>query len=417
MLKILVVDDEPARYSFFDSCVVGSIAEEKDIHVCSNQKSALEKLAQENYDMLVVDMAIPATAWSAEVKSTGGLELLRHIQEDDSLRRPPFIIGLTASADKEPEVEDFFSKAPWILMHIGASGVDWQNRLTDALSHALLAKGTETQIGYEIDICIVTALAEPEQSALLATDISWNTDPEYIDSNTLIRRGSLKEKGGSSLTIVAGCSLRMGNVEAALLSAKLINRFRPRLLAMAGICAGLEEKTNFGDPILGTPVWDWTSSKWELDSKGRNAIRPSPDNIECCREILSRFELLSRDRNFLDGIRNNWPAAKPSSVLNARYGPVASGPIVVADGETLKRIKNTQNRDVLGLEMEAYGVYSAARFAGHPRPLAFSIKSVCDFADPRKSDGMQNYAAYTSAAVLREFLFRFARELCNQVDK
>lgn len=46
--------------------------------------------------------------------------------------------------------------------------------------------------------------------------------------------------------------------------------------------------------------------------------------------------------------------------------------------------------------MEGYGVVYAASHATEPRPLAIVAKSVCDFADNRKSDQFQDFAAYTS---------------------
>jgi len=97
--------------------------------------------------------------------------------------------------------------------------------------------------------------------------------------------------------------------------------------------------------------------------------------------------------------------------MAGREAPCASGPIVVADGKTLTETREKQNREVLALEMEAYGVYCAARKASQPRPIAFSIKSVCDFADPRKNEAMQKYASYTSAMTTFEFLRRHATDL------
>ncbi|WPX20106.1 hypothetical protein RHM58_09260 [Pseudomonas sp. 10S4] len=57
-----------------------------------------------------------------------------------------------------------------------------------------------------------------------------------------------------------------------------------------------------------------------------------------------------------------------------------------------------QNREVLGVEMEAYAVMASADFACKPSPIPIAIKSVCDYADAEKNDMWQSYAAYTSAA-------------------
>jgi hypothetical protein len=56
-------------------------------------------------------------------------------------------------------------------------------------------------------------------------------------------------------------------------------------------------------------------------------------------------------------------------------------------------------------------MYSAARDSGPPRPAAFGLKSVCDFADHLKNDKYQKYAAYTSAQVLAEFVRRYGVQL------
>jgi nucleoside phosphorylase len=63
-----------------------------------------------------------------------------------------------------------------------------------------------------------------------------------------------------------------------------------------------------------------------------------------------------------------------------------------------------QHRKLLGIEMESYGVLAAAEESPRPQPIAFAIKSVCDFADLEKSDSFQHYAAYTSAEVLRRLV-------------
>lgn len=412
MLNILIVDDTPTRFSFIEQTEFTSVSEQCRISIRSNIRDAIQYLNENECDLLIVDMAIPSVAWSSDIKVDGGIQLLKYFEEDDDLQVPPFVVGITASSDDEPDVIEYFSNSHWILINISQSGNDWQARIGDAISHAISIKNRESKIRYGVDVCILTALADPEQSAILDTKINWNSDPEFLDSNTSVRRGTLTDKSGRNLSIVLGCSSRMGSVEAALLSCKLIDRFRPKLLAMAGICAGLESKVCYGDPILAHPVWDWTSSKWTVDGKGNEIIEPAPHYLECEEEIVSRFIQLKADLDFFNSIRRDWKGSKPNTVLTAHCGPVASGPIVVADGKTLEIIKATQNRQVLGLEMEAYGVYSAAAKAGLPRPLTLSIKSVCDFADPRKNDEMQKYASYTSASVLYQFLFRYGYEIC-----
>lgn len=90
------------------------------------------------------------------------------------------------------------------------------------------------------------------------------------------------------------------------------------------------------------------------------------------------------------------------TALRAVVGPMASGAAVIEHEGKIQEIKE-RNRKVIGVEMETYGVYLAARVAPEPRPLVFSVKSVCDFAKPPKTDEHQRYAAFTSARFIFDF--------------
>lgn len=69
-----------------------------------------------------------------------------------------------------------------------------------------------------------------------------------------------------------------------------------------------------------------------------------------------------------------------------------------------------QRRDLVGVEMEAYGLVAAAQ-GGSIKPTAFVVKSVCDFASSLKNDNFQEYAAYTSANAMRVFFEHYMHEI------
>ena len=91
-------------------------------------------------------------------------------------------------------------------------------------------------------------------------------------------------------------------------------------------------------------------------------------------------------------------------------GPVATGASVLADARVVQRIREDQNRSVLGLDMETYGVYAAAQAASIPI-RAISMKAVCDKGDKEKNDKYQSYAARVSAAAVHQFIVHFAEPL------
>jgi hypothetical protein len=105
------------------------------------------------------------------------------------------------------------------------------------------------------------------------------------------------------------------------------------------------------------------------------------------------------------------PAEVAAITRHLKIGPVASGSGVLAEGKVIEEIRQFQNRDLIGLEMEIYGVYAAAQQASSPQPRCLAIKGVCDFADPKKHDGAQRFAAFASAQVLKRYIEKFASDL------
>ena len=92
-----------------------------------------------------------------------------------------------------------------------------------------------------------------------------------------------------------------------------------------------------------------------------------------------------------------------SNPLKMHVAPLASGSAVLADLITAGSVKE-QHRQLAGIDMEAYSVFAAASESVLPQPKAFVLKSVVDFADPKKSDNYRDYASFTSA---KETLHKF----------
>jgi nucleoside phosphorylase len=178
----------------------------------------------------------------------------------------------------------------------------------------------------------------------------------------------------------------------------MIAQFRPRLMAMVGICAGRFEKTGLGDVIVGDPCWDWGSGKIDSE-KNVPRFRPAPHHVELDTDICAEMKEICSDVELLARIKAQARGRKPRDELRVHFGPLASGAAVVANNTVFDGLLD-QHRNLLGIEMEAYGIVTACKGSGRPRPGAIVLKSVCDFADKDKDDDFQEYAAHTSALLL-----------------
>jgi nucleoside phosphorylase len=263
---------------------------------------------------------------------------------------------------------------------------------------------------YLVDLCVVTALPDPELAAI--TDLNWAWQPSRnLDEDIFITEGHFSS-GDETYSVIAVAADGMGMVESALLTSKLITHMRPRFLVMAGICGGMKGKVNIGDVICADVTWNWQSGKIQGDGQ-HSRLQIAPYQISIPRLIRSRIDQLSGQVDVWAQIRNKWQAPKPKTDLVLRRGPMATGSPVI-DDPSLKSALLAQHRKTLAVEMETYGVYAAAEI-GKPRPITFALKSVCDFADGSKNDEHQRYASYTSAQAVRVFFETYMKPLQDDV--
>jgi nucleoside phosphorylase len=214
-----------------------------------------------------------------------------------------------------------------------------------------------------------------------------------------------------NIRVVASSAARMGMPAATVSASKMISQYRPKLLVMCGIMAGVEGKARLGDIVVPTTCWDWGNGKWTLSKDGEHVFLPAPHQIGLSPTVRERLKIFSADNLLFAGAYEQWKGAKPSEIPVLRLGPVASGAAVLADKVTRERLVG-EHRELLGIEMELYGVSVAAEEAVMPRPLVVGMKAVVDFADGGKSDGYQEYGSYMSAQALRTLV----PSLCEAIE-
>ncbi|WP_254912521.1 5'-methylthioadenosine/S-adenosylhomocysteine nucleosidase family protein [Pseudomonas putida] len=311
--------------------------------------------------------------------------------------KPREVVGLTAHVDIQEEMRGRFDSELWSVLHYSNSSNAWLDQIQRKIEHILQTNRERlTECPEQADICILTALHAPELTAVLR--LPWDFQPVSLERDpTQYYRGHLTTKHGR-LSVVAASASRMGMPAAAVLAMKMIQTFKPGYIAMTGIAAGVPGKVELGDIIAADPSWDYGSGK-NISSEEGSSFEAAPHHLNLDPFIRSKLEKLRNDHSALDSLRRHWPI-NIATPLTMHLGPLASGASVLEDPTITSNIK-AQHRKLLGVEMEAYGVFAAAHEAPHPQPKVIVLKSVCDFANPEKNDNYQEYAAYTSAQVLK----------------
>ncbi len=243
---------------------------------------------------------------------------------------------------------------------------------------------------------VIVYVTETEKQAVLRmfdwTDLAIdNDDQEYKEA--------FLEKNGRRLRLICAQQDEMGMTASAALTTKTIFHFRPEYVIMPGIAAGTgnitgEGDQEYGDVLLANSVWNFSNGKYVSPAQadivfGEIGFNPRPTVVNIAGDYLDAIMEFSRsDKN----------------EYYTHVGPLASGTAVVANQMVLKKQVMVSFQDTEGVEMEGYGVAYAAAHAPDPKPHVIIAKSVCDFADERKNDIYQKFAAYTSCGFVKELL-------------
>ena len=234
----------------------------------------------------------------------------------------------------------------------------------------------------------LTCVTGVEESAVMRM-YEW-TELRFENDDQLYYRTQLDGK-----TIVAARQDEMGMTAAATLTMKLIEHFRPKYVIMAGIAAGtLDESKNeqlYGDVVIANMVWNYSNGKYVPKEEasivfGEIGFKPRPTVVKLDQDLAPSFE------KAMHSVRNE---------TYVHIGAIASGSAVVANKSIIDQQVKGQFETTKALDMESYGLAYAASHATQPRPKAIIAKSVCDFADDRKSDKYQKFAAFTSCEFVK----------------
>ena len=160
----------------------------------------------------------------------------------------------------------------------------------------------------------------------------------------------------------------MGMVATAVYTTKLISKFKIDLLCMIGICAGDPNKTNFGDIIFAESVWNYQSGKLVLNPEDNFSILKSRAHyIPSDTNIKSKLKVYRKNNpSFIKALRRRKFQALSSVSPQIRFGNIASGSTVLADGVTIDQILN-QDGNTIAVEMEIYGLFAAAFWANEEK--------------------------------------------------
>ncbi len=176
----------------------------------------------------------------------------------------------------------------------------------------------------------------------------------------------------------------------------LQSEFRPKTMAMTGICGGVGASVALGDVVIAQKSWDWQTGKWMSSGELASEI----EQCEASADLVAAASGVD-----LSCAYHGYPGAKPANSPAVLVAPMVTGSGVVAN-ETLHGVMRGPHRKAAAVDMECFGFYYAVNASPNPRPDVICIKSVSDLANSGKSDEFHSFCSAMSAEALRLALVR-----------
>lgn len=400
-MKILIVEDDVNKLRNIAAAIVEVEGIEfGDIESLTDATAAKRLLRNRSFDLLVLDLHLPDRIDLAPTPS-GGVDFMRSLTSRQDFFVPTHVVAISGNSDAlAAAVEDVGEL--WGVIRYDPTSTRWREQLQTRVRYAqaawrsMLGRPRETR---PCDVAILTALNE-ELDAILRLPLAWSQFKPDGDGTRYHEATVVTERG--PMRLVAATASRMGMAASAAHASKMIDLYRPRYLVIAGVTGGVRGRVNLGDILIADPSYDWGSGKHEFVN-GQKVFAPNPDQLRLNPDLRPELIKASKDQNLLSAIRASFPGNKPDHPLECHVEAVGSGAAVLSDAAIIDDLK-AHNRKLHGVEMEIYGVMMAAEVCAKPRPLAFSVKSVSDFADPTKADDVRPYALHASANFILRFI-------------
>lgn len=378
-LRILLVEDDAAKAEKIEVLIAKQLPkDEVELIKSSTINESLMQLGSGRFDLVVVDLVLPQFKGEQPIDAT--TQWCELIEGHLSGRTASWIV-MTGYPEIAEHASRCFAHHNVAVIPYDDSGV-WQGNLESKLRDSYESRS--------LDFLIICALEKERRGFKQADCVEERMEIVTGLDCQFLKIGELRG--------VIVVQPNPGLINAAIITTKAVAAFKPRAVAMSGICGGRKGESQLGALIVPDVSWDYQRGKFKdgkLIFEPLQVSVPPKVRITLSQMISDEYSLEIR-KGLLHSDLSKSPIQMASMV---------SGSQVVAD-EAVSASIGEQSRKVAAIDMEVASVFFAAHDFFDGGGIYFAAKTVVDLADPDKDDRYHEYGCALSARFVVEALRR-----------
>ncbi|MBV7576561.1 hypothetical protein KW846_27965 [Pseudomonas sp. PDM32] len=375
-MKILLIEDDDSKRKAIVTYLKSRGISDDDILRAKNMTDFAGYLS---YDigLFIIDFKLPN--FDKGTISQNGKAILESIVKAG--KQDALLLAISSYPAEFPELRDLYESHGCILADYSLKK-NWQS----TLGHLLIQLKKNTKF----DFVIFCALHEERNPYVT------------LINGAQVNRGGVDcydvEIGRKKGTVVL--LPQMGLVNAAVTAGLCIDRLKPSLIGMSGICGGFPDRANKGQLFISSMAYEYQSGKWASDG-----FRQEPYQVPTDHVTLTDLKILANSANLISELEQGFDGKRPTQTHKPEVGIFTSGSAVIADDTYLKQIEGI-HRKVNALDMEVFAIQRAAELSHH-KPPCICAKTVVDLCDQVKNDDLHVYGSYISAKFMIKAIQNF----------
>lgn len=372
-MKLMLIEDDTFKSNAIKKYLLANGIDSNDI---IHAKNMTDFAANLHYDigLFIIDLKLPSIdKGTASQNGTAILESIVKAGKDNSL-----LLAISSYPGDFDGLREYFESHGCILADFSKKNL-WQS----ALGHLLI----QLKKNIKFDFLIFCALQEERNPYVVLTP-----GKQVIRSGINCLDIEVGGKKGSIILLS-----QMGLVNAAVTASLCIERYKPSVVAMSGICGGFKDRAQLGQLFISSMAYEYQSGKWTSDGFKQEPYQVTTESI-----TLTNLQALIESENLIEKLEIGFKGARPTKAHKPSIGIFTSGSAVIADESLLKQIE-VIHRKVNALDMEVFALKRAAELSPY-KPKCICAKTVVDLCNEVKDDKIYAYGSYISAQFILKAL-------------